>query len=290
MLSLTIVIPTKDRPGFLHSATLAALADLPQNSCVIVVDDHGTKPAKDALADITDPRLKVLPNSGPRGPSSARNFGVAQAETDLIVFADDDDLLAPGYVSHVAQMAQTARYGFCATQTFSTPPSQTPAFQAQQNLLLDTLPFRKQLGGLGCGFWIYRRDFHSVGGINPALRVNEDTDFSIRLLAANLTGNFQTGTGVLIRQHLAAGADGNLGQITKRANAAARAGYFATIIADNAAYLARRPAAKRYLTKRQVKMHAKAGQFRAGINACRSAPSLLGYFALNYIISRVRAA
>tara|TARA_R110002051_G_scaffold159688_2_gene231191 strand:- start:1621 stop:2493 length:873 start_codon:yes stop_codon:yes gene_type:complete len=287
MLTLAIVIPTKDRPLFVRAAALAALDAVAENGRVIVVDDHGEKPATDALADINDPRLKILRNTGDHGPSNARNFGVAQAKSDLILFADDDDLLKPGYPAHIIGLAQSARYGFCATENFTSPPTQTPPFKAQNALDIGTLPFRKQLGGLGCGFWIYRKDFQDVGGIDPRLLVNEDTDFSIRLLAANLAGTFETGIGVMIRQHISSRASGDLGQITKRANSGDRADYFAAIIAQNAPYLNQRPTAKRYLTKRLVKMRAKAGQIPAGISACNGSPPLLLYFFINYLAYRI---
>ena len=289
-LSVCIVIPTKDRPNYVRAASLAALADLPDNGTLIIVDDHGDRPAQNALADITDPRLQVLRNMGPRGPASARNFGVSHAKSDVILFADDDDLLKSGYVAHVTEMATKARYGFCATQSFADPPASLPAFHPAGQVNIASLPFNKQLGGLGCGFWVHRSDFAAVGGINPALRVNEDTDFSIRLRTVGLKGIFETGTGMMIRQHQAMQGTSDLGQITKRSNATDRAGYFATILSEHADFLRTQPDADRYLRKHLVKMHAKAGQVRAGMAACGKSPILMAYFAVNYLIYRISGA
>ncbi|MCO4843366.1 MAG: glycosyltransferase family 2 protein [Yoonia sp.] len=281
MLTISIVIPTKDRPNFVRTSVRAALASLPEGGDVIVIDDHGDKQAQDALKDIKDDRLRVLRNTGDRGPSIARNFGVAQSGSDVILFADDDDLLKQGYAAHVLALAQTARYGFCAIDSFVDPPAEIPAFEPQGTTDISTLPFKKQLGGLGCGFWVYRSDFLDVGQINPKLRVNEDTDFSLRLLKAELKGVFENGTGAMIRQHAISIAKGDLGQITKRSKDSERAGYFATILADHADYLEQRPEAQAYLRKRLVKMYAKAGQIRAGFLACKASPALIGYFFVN---------
>lgn len=220
--SIVIVIPTKDRPSFVRACVQAACAGLPANGQIIVVDDHGALPAAKSLADIRDPRIKVVVNTGQRGPSAARNFGVSHATGDLILFVDDDDLLKDGYADYVSDLANTARYGFCATQSFKSEPANLPKFQPQTASVVATLPFKNQLAGLGCGFWIYRSDFIDLGGVDEALTVNEDTDFSIRLLAAGLTGVYERASGVLIRQHAANPAANDLGQITKRSNAGMR--------------------------------------------------------------------
>src|SRR5690606_23977520 len=64
-----------------------------------------------------DGRLRVLRNAGARGAAGARNFGVDQAQGEIILFLDDDDELLANYVARVLQiLAQNAaEYGYCAT-------------------------------------------------------------------------------------------------------------------------------------------------------------------------------
>lgn len=283
-LTLSIIIPTKDRPHYLRSAVTHALAALPEGGEVIVIDDHGAKPAQDSLRDITDPRLRILCNAGLAGPASARNCGVAHSRADVILFADDDDLIRPDYPHHVLDLATQARYGFCATDSFTQEPSFVAPFTRSLVHEIASLPFKRQMGGLGCGFWVYLDDFIAVCGINPALRVNEDTDFSIKLRAAGLKGFFETSAGVMIRQHSGAPANADITSVTKRTTAFDRAGYFKTIITDHADFLQRDPQANHYMHKRLVKMYAKSGQLRAGVKACGRSPVLLSYFLINAII------
>jgi hypothetical protein len=54
--------------------------------------------------------------------------------------------------------------------------------------LANVRPFRHQTASLGCGFWLDRSVFLEVGGITENLRINEDTDFSIKLIKSTHKG------------------------------------------------------------------------------------------------------
>jgi glycosyltransferase involved in cell wall biosynthesis len=85
---VSVVVPTKDRPGYLE-VTLRSLRDqdLPDPYELIVVDD-GSDPGTRAAADACGARL-LRPRGG-HGPNTARNTGIAEAEADLIALVDDD--------------------------------------------------------------------------------------------------------------------------------------------------------------------------------------------------------
>lgn len=92
MTSLSIIIPTCDRPAMLASA-LAALAAMDAADLswqVIVVDDGSTPPVTvdDELAAQL-PQINIIRETG-RGPAAARNAGAGQARGDVLVFIDDD--------------------------------------------------------------------------------------------------------------------------------------------------------------------------------------------------------
>ena len=72
----TIVIPTHDRPGLLERAVASALAQTTPDLQVVVVDDGSTPPVR---LPSPDPRLQVVRNPRPLGPSAARNLGLKAA-------------------------------------------------------------------------------------------------------------------------------------------------------------------------------------------------------------------
>lgn len=284
-LRLSIVIPSKDRPRLLRAAVGSALAALPEGTEVLVVDDRSTPPAADSLP--ADPRLRVTVSGAAPGASGARNWGVAQARGARILFLDDDDLLLPGYAEWV--LDQKADYGFSAIATFrglDTPA--VPAFApAQATPVAEVRPFRRQVAGLGCGFWIDRGVFLKLGGIAEDIRVNEDTEFSIRALAAGLRGSYSPEPGVLVRRH-------GFGHLTHSATALDRAGNFATILARHAAWLDRHAEARMHLRLRQVKLLAHAGDAASAGRTIREEAGLRdrlhlwSHFLLTRLADRIR--
>lgn len=251
-LSLSIVIPTKNRPTFLLQAAQSALRGLPNDAEVVIVDDRSDPP----VPAFSDPRVRVTQSGASPGASGARNWGVSQAHGRRILFLDDDDVLLARYAPWVCGL--TAGYGFSGVLRFSTEePPPLPEFTLGGVVTLDAEPrFRRKIGGLGCGFWIDRSLFETVGGIDEALRVNEDTDLSIKLLRAAAPGLRSLTPGVAIRTHSAVA--GRQGHLTATLSAEARAACFDMIVQRNQDWLVREKGARRFLLARQVKYLVRA--------------------------------
>ena len=267
-LELTVVIPTKDRPQLLAAALHSVLASLPPSTEVLLVDDRSALPVTSSGSS-SDPRLRLTASQAKPGAAGARNWGVAHARGKRILFLDDDDLMVPGYPSWVLE--QQYDYGFAPTLTFKgvAAPSVGDYPGGAGKPVVDVRPFRHQIAGLGCGFWIDRSAFLATGGIAEDIPVNEDTEFSIRLLRAGLRGLCAPAPAVMVRQHDAVG--GERGHLTVAAKAGERASFFGMILSRHADWLADRPDAAKHLLQRQLKMLAKAGD-KAGAQATLSSP------------------
>lgn len=284
-LRVSVVIPTRNRPLLLSRAVASALANLPDAAEVVVVDDGSTPAAELALRAATgdDPRLRVVRNGGPHGASIARNLGVGAALGEVIFFLDDDDLMVPGYITGVLAARGSYAWGFCPALTHAedAPPLLAPLDHPRWSPVPMPLG-RAHLTGLGYGFWVERARFLSVGGLDPALLVNEDTDFCLRLLSANLFPLRADAAGVSLGMRTA-GAASQAASVTQSARAADRARYFARIMDRHARFLADAPGLQSFLRKRQVKMLAKSGQITAGLRLALAArsPALVVYCLLN---------
>lgn len=93
LLACSVVIPVYNRAHLLR-VVLEGLAkqSIPQQSFeVLVCDDGSTEPLSDTLASFADalPLIRHLrqPNTG---PAAARNLGIANATSDVVVFLDSD--------------------------------------------------------------------------------------------------------------------------------------------------------------------------------------------------------
>jgi glycosyltransferase involved in cell wall biosynthesis len=98
-----VVVPTRDRAGYLD-VTLRSLAaqDLADPYEVIVVDDGSTDSTAE-VAERAGARL-VGPAAG-GGPNTARNAGIEAAEAELVALVDDDTDAPPRWLRAIVEGA-----------------------------------------------------------------------------------------------------------------------------------------------------------------------------------------
>ena len=96
--SVSVVIPTRDRPELLARAVRQVLEQgYPgEIECVVVFDQ--SEPAPVAFEPPERRRLRSVTNQRTPGLAGARNAGVLASGGDLVAFCDDDDEWLPGKV------------------------------------------------------------------------------------------------------------------------------------------------------------------------------------------------
>jgi glycosyltransferase involved in cell wall biosynthesis len=94
--SISVVVPTRDRPELLRHAVQSILGqDYPGKVECVVVFDQST-PTPIAVAPAERRRLRLIRNERTPGLAGARNAGVLASDGDLVAFCDDDDDWLPG--------------------------------------------------------------------------------------------------------------------------------------------------------------------------------------------------
>lgn len=96
MPSVSVIIPTLNRPELLREAIKSVLQQTPPANEIIIVDD-GSLPPVDAAKLKTEfgSSIKVLRNEESQGLAWARNQGAMAASSQYVAHMDDDDLFAP---------------------------------------------------------------------------------------------------------------------------------------------------------------------------------------------------
>jgi glycosyltransferase involved in cell wall biosynthesis len=99
--SVTVAIPTADRPQALRRCVAALLAGERRPAEIVIVDQSGEPPPRaldTAYAGPVPIRHVVDPR---RGLSVARNLGLEHAASPIVAFIDDDCVPTPGWVSAI---------------------------------------------------------------------------------------------------------------------------------------------------------------------------------------------
>jgi len=104
--SASIVIPTRDRPGYLGVALESVVPQARTAGAEVIVVDDGRDGIAAAVAGRHGARVVAAPPPG--GLNRARNAGIAAARADLIVLIDDDVAAPPGWLNAILDGAASA--------------------------------------------------------------------------------------------------------------------------------------------------------------------------------------
>lgn len=188
---VSVVIPAYNRAHSVQRSVESVLKQTYQPFEIIVVDDGSTDGTTDVLQRFGD-RIQVFrqPN---RGPSSARNAGVAQASGEIIAFLDSDDTWKPEKLERQVTLLSNAGSlvpcCVCNAETIADGPRGPDSFE-----------IAGVKTALGEGYWlnpaeliatrfllfnqvaaIRREAFEKIGGFKEDMRILEDHDLAFRL-------------------------------------------------------------------------------------------------------------
>jgi hypothetical protein len=182
----SVIICTYNRPTLVRRAVTSVLAQSREDFEVLVVDDHSTPPAQEALADIKDPRLLCLRQPHNQGVAGSTNLGLASARGDYVCILNDDDLFLPDFLEKMAYHLETtgSHFAWCGIEDAAEerPERYERVCQATHQQAPGAVRELLTRVGLGYGFTIRRDLLLEVGGLDQQLRSSEDTELFLRLV------------------------------------------------------------------------------------------------------------
>jgi len=186
--TVSIVVPTKDRPQLLAVTLRSICAQEGVSLEVVVVDDGSTDPTAVAsvVAGLADDRVRVLRRPASEGVSAARNAGLDATTGDRVAFCDDDDLWAPDKLAR--QLAALDRTGRTWAYAGSVDISKAGAVvkggpPPLPDDVVAALPKANVIPGGCSGVLADRTLLTKVGGFDTGLGPCADWDLWLRLLA-----------------------------------------------------------------------------------------------------------
>lgn len=195
---LSVVVPTKDRPGKLETCLAALQADLRPADEIIVVDSGSVDPVPVAAA--AEAAGARLVRSERAGASLARNLGWRAASHDLVGFVDDDVRVHRGWADALVAAFDDAAVAF-VTGGVVVPADQQDAERpvAITSRTARTLLDPGVTGDLGAtaNLAVRRSALAAVGGFDERIGPGtwaasaEDLDLFDRLFRADYLGMFE---------------------------------------------------------------------------------------------------
>lgn len=175
MSTVSVIIPTRNRPEFLRAAVASVLQQTRVDFELLIVNDGSL-----ALPQFTDPRVRILENYE-AGAVPARNIGVAAAQGDYIAFLDDDDAwLARDHLSY----ALTANCDFFFADGMMKFPNGKSKIFAQD---ADAKSLEKN-NTILISAVVYKKSLHAVlGRFDEQLPYYWDWDWYLRVARSGAT-------------------------------------------------------------------------------------------------------
>lgn len=181
---VSFITGVRDRPEELKEMIQSLIdQDMPEWEAIIV-EDHSSDPIKEVVASFNDDRIKFfqLPE-GQTGVSNARNLAISQAQAEILLTADGDDISRPqrARVTYETMIKNQLDAFYSNLEYFNSEENKrwTVNFQPFVAELLPMFNFITNPGSA------YRKDMVlKVGGFDPNFVLSEDYDVWLRFLKA----------------------------------------------------------------------------------------------------------
>ncbi len=179
---VSVLMPVYNMRPYLRLALTSVLEQTYRNLEVIVIDDGSTDGSLHAIADVGDPRVRIVSQPN-RGRAAAMNAGLAQATGDFHMAQDADDISHPRRIERqVKCMIEHPEIAgaFCGHELMIGDRRIAPRFAAKSpdRCRRDIDRFIMPAHGPTP---IYRMAMVADIRFEPALRVAEDLDYVLQV-------------------------------------------------------------------------------------------------------------
>lgn len=183
-------MPAYNASAFIAATITSVLEQTHSNLELIIINDGSTDKTEDVIQSYNDVRIRYFYQTN-KGQCAASNFGITQAKGDYIKFFDADDLMNPQHIE--AQLTKlnnrTTALASCAWGRFydgnpaSTRFSEEPVWRDMKPLQWLKASLSQRSDMMGAWLWLTPKQIlQKAGGWNESLTLNNDFEFSTRLL------------------------------------------------------------------------------------------------------------
>lgn len=206
-IELSIIIPTKDRPTILAQTLQKAIVATTNATVEIIVINDGNE----IKQKVEHPSIQYHKNPK-KGVTTARNYGATLAQSDLLLFLDDDMWMTKATVEGIKALQQKNFFDnntLCLNWVYpdelieQCKKTKTGRFYLKNNYhtmlgrsRLNTNSFQEIIksDGIGSASFLIKKDiFNRIGGYNESIQFQgEDIDMSSKLVLNSIGINTYT--------------------------------------------------------------------------------------------------
>ena len=183
----TVIIPTHDRPELLGRTLQSLIAQTYPHFTAVIVADSAHYIAPYAQLNALAARYVYMLRGGVPGPAHSRNMGLAVADSDYVLFLDDDDTFEPQHLEMLARHLKQNKsemllcdFQVCNEDRTTSPPqyiSSAPISIA--DVTVDSVFVRNRVPNSCIA---YRRDVVAGLRYDEHMEIYEDWDFLLHCL------------------------------------------------------------------------------------------------------------
>lgn len=197
---VSLIIPAFNAAQHIDACIASVLAQSMNDYEIVVVDDGSTDATGEIVRAISDRRIRLVTQEN-RGQSAALNRGVSESRGNFIKFLDADDWINPPHVEAQLEALEgttdavaSCRWGYFVDEPARPqvrPEHTNKDYDDPMEWLVDSLSLDE--GMMGGWMWLIPRAvWDKSGGWDERLSLNNDFDFSIRLLLRSSGIRFAT--------------------------------------------------------------------------------------------------
>lgn len=170
--SLSVIIPAKNAAQFIERA-LHSIVQLDKKIEIIVVENGSSDRTYEILMSLKIPQLKVF-QLADANVSSARNFGVAQSQGEVITFLDADDEITLDRLHFIQDYDWEGKEILIGTQILLE--TEKEFYLEEIKIMLQNSPISFSANSIT----MTRQVFNLMGGFNPEFKQAEDIELIVR--------------------------------------------------------------------------------------------------------------
>jgi len=183
--TVSVVIPVFNRPAALRRAIDSVLGQTFQDFEILVIDDGSTDHTAASVAEVTDPRIRLLRHERNRGGSAARNSGIRASSAPYVAFLDSDDAWLPTKLQRQLEVFERSKNEHLALvytgAEWVFPDGRVRWHIPSRELDLTRALLTENVVGETSVGMVRRNALEAIGGFDESLPSCQDMDLWLRI-------------------------------------------------------------------------------------------------------------